>query len=430
MMTKTKILALIPSKPEHNNRRKAQRESWAGRISAPDVQTFFITIAARAHKDDLDDTLCVTPHVFDGTNVTTKLLHTIEYIREVTSEWVLLCDNLAWFWISRFLPDLKHASLQCVGYEGDDGSFYFVRRSVLETFKQEDIGRNIIDVVKEEGIPIKMLKDITHPIKYPKNFNGLKAVLGQRPDKIVRINSRKNAPHIAIMTIALGKYDRFFGGWYESTQEYFLPSCTRHYYVFTDSENLPYIDCDYCTVIPQENLGWPGNTRDRFDLHLKIREEIEENYDFVYFTQVTARLTTELKQHEAIPTGDNDWMWVTRNVDLPDKLTYDPNPRSSAYIPKEMGRIYVQGGAYGGRPREFFQMCEACVMGLEHNRKNGIGEFLNDESHMNHYFLTKSPLEGWLRFWWPPSEKQADRCKIFTLNKTRYGGFMALKNLR
>lgn len=429
MISKTKILALIPSKHFHNNRRKAQRITWLAKPKS-EIRGFFLTTPMCVREEDLPDTISLTKSIYDGEHVTKSIVQTLEYIKEIKCDWILICDNLAWIWIDRITPELKHSSVRGVYYEGDDGAFYFIRRSVLNEISDKDSRKDLIKAIKDEKIPMKRLTDITDPIKYPKESNDLKAVLNQRPDKIIRINDRLKEPHIAIMTIALGKYDRFFGGWYESTQEYFLPSCTRHYYVFTDNYNLPYIDCDYCTVIHQENLGWPGNTRDRFELHLKLQKEIEENYDFVYFTQVTARLTCELKQNEAIPTYENDWLWMTRNVDLPNKLTYDPNPRSAAYIPKEMGKIYVQGGAYGGRPQEFFQMCEACVMGLEHNRKNGIGEFLNDESHMNHFILTKHPLEGWLRFWWPPTEKQAEKCKIFTLNKTRYGGFMALKNLR
>lgn len=429
MITKTKILALIPSKVQHNNRRKAQRTTWLVRGNQ-NVYGFFLTTSPRINKEELEDTLGLSKTIYDGEHVTKAIVKTIEYIKEVEAEWILICDNLAWLWIDRLMSDLRHPSIMGVYYEGDDGAFYIIRRSALEELPPQDNQKDLIQAIKDEHIPMRQLIGITDPIRYPKDKNELKAVLGQRPDKIIRIHCRKRDPHIAIITIALGKYDRFFGGWYESTQEYFLPSCTRHYYVFTDNDNLPYIDCEYCTVIKQEDLGWPGNTRDRFGMYLKLREEIEKNYDFVFFTQVTARLTCEITQTEAIPDAEHDWLWMTRNVDIPEKLTYDPNPRSAAYIPKQMGRIYVQGGAFGGRPKEFFQMCETCEMTLEHNRKNGISEFLNDESHMNHFILTKNPLEGWLRFWWPPTKRQAEKCKIFTLNKTRYGGFMALKNLR
>lgn len=428
-MKQVKILALIPSYTHKNNQRGAQRDSWIYEAK-PNLEAYFL-ISGEATGEDEDgvdsDYFDIRPRLFDGTHISTQLVEMVESIKEVHPTWVLVCDNFAYLWISRITPILDKAEEAMVGYESDVGSFYFIRRRVLEHLDNENAKKDIVTYVKESNYAFKKLEDVTHPMRYPKNWNNYIAILGKRHDRIMRAHERRHAPHVAIMTIALGKYDRFFGGWYEAIQEKFLPDCTRHYYVFTDSDTLPYIDCGYCRVIKQEDLGWPGNTRDRFSMYMKCKDELLENYDYVYFLQVTARLTDKLMIKDCIPTEQEDWMWVTRNIDIPHKLTYDPNPRSAAYIPKGMGRIYVQGGAFGGRSKEFFQMCEACIMSLEHNRESGVGEFLNDESHMNHYFLTKSPKEGWLRFWWPADEAQADKCKIYTLEKRRYGGFRALK---
>lgn len=413
----------------YNNRRKAQRRTWIEEANK-ELQAYFISNKQYYGDDDVDNTLEIAPHLFDGEHISSDLILSVEFFKRVKPEWVLFCDNLAYLWISRLLPKIEEdKKAQVVGYEGKEGNFYFVRQELIEKLEEKEKAKDVIKSIKKNKIPIKLLTDITSRLKYPKNDNNVIAVIGQRPDKILRIHDRRGNPHIAVITLALGKYDRFFAGWYEAIQEKFLETCTRHYYVFTDADpdTLPYVDCDYCTVVPQENLGWPGNTRDRFEVMLKMRKEIEENFDYVYFLQVTARLTTKLSEAEAIPNSSEGYMWVTRNIDLPKGLTYDPNPRSAAYIPKEIGKIYVQGGAFGGRCKEFFQMCEACVMGLRHNRENGVGEYLNDESHMNHYFVTRTPKEGWLRFWWPADEKDAAKCKIYTLNKIRYGGFRALK---
>lgn len=427
--TSKKILALIPSKLMHNNRRGAQRDTWL-REARSYVKTMFVVQGGFVEAKEKDDTVAMTDTIYDGEHITASIVETIEFFKHVSGEWVLICDNLAYLWMNRLTDELEHPTMNFIGYEGKDGRFYFIRRSVFNQIVKEDRNIDIIQAIKNTGIPLVELKNITHPIQYPKNKNKIKAVLGQRPDKIIRIHDRRDTPHVAIVTICLGKYDRFFGGWYESIQEYFLPRCTRHYYVFADRDDLPYVDCEYCTIIPQENLGWPGNTRDRFDMCLKFRKEIEENYDYVYFVQVTGRLITRINENECVPDADHDYLWVTRNIDMPDGLTYDPNPRSAAYIPIQMGRIYAQGGAIGGRCKEFFQLCEACSLTLAHNKENGVGEYLNDESHLNHYILTKNPLEGWLRFWWPPTEEQAKKCKLFTLDKRRYGGFMALKGAR
>lgn len=446
-----KILTLIPSEQKYNNRRKAQRRTWIEEAKK-ELQAYFISNKQYYGDDDVDNTLEISPALFDGKHISSDLILSVEFFKGVKPEWILFCDNLAYLWIERLLPKIerpedeliegtpiyvekkkkKEEKPKVIGYEGKDGSFYFVRQELIEELEKKEKARDVVKSIKKNKIPIHLLTGITSELKYPKHNNNVIAVVGQRPDKILRIHDRRHNPHIAVITIALGRYDRFFGGWYEAIQEKFLETCTRHYYVFTDADpdSLPYVDCDYCTVIPQKNLGWPGNTRDRFELFLKLKDEIEKNFDYVYFLQVTARLTTKLSESEAIPDSSEGYMWVTRNIDLPNGLTYDPNPRSAAYIPKDIGKIYVQGGAFGGRCKEFFQMCEACVLGLKHNRENGVGEYLNDESHMNHYFVTRTPKEGWLRFWWPADEKDAEKCKVYTLNKIRYGGFRALKEPR
>lgn len=426
---KVKILTLIPSEQSRNNRRKAQMRTWIDEAKE-ELCAFYISNKKYYGDDDVENMLEVSPALFDGKHISSDLILSAEFFFRIDPEWVLICDDLAYLWINRLTEKFKEAGeARVIGYEGKDGKFYFIRHDLIEEMEVSAHAKDVVREVKKRKEAIYFLSGITDPLRYPKYSNDVLAVLSQRPDKITRLHERRHSPHVAVITIALGKYDRFFGGWYESIQNFFLNSCTRHYYVFTDAspEDLPYVDCEYCTVVHQENLGWPGNTRDRFELFLKLKDEIEKNYDFVYFFQVTARLTTSMNDWECIPNASEGYMWVTRNIDLPDGLTYDPNPRSAAYIPKEIGRIYVQGGAFGGRCSEFFQMCEACVLGLRHNRKNGVGEYLNDESHMNHYFLTRTPKEGWLRFWWPPAPEDAERCKVYTLNKIRFGGFRALK---
>lgn len=425
-----KILAVIPSEFIRNNRRGAQRDTWIWEAQQ-DLIARFVVQGTYVEKEEAlnNDVRAATKAVFDGKHISIGLVETIEFMENIHPEWILICDDLTYVWIDRFLPDLQHPTINFLGYESPKGSFYFIRRSVLKNIDSQLKKKNIIQAIKAEKIPLTRLKNITDEEHYPKDNNKLRAMVGERPDKIIRVHERRNKPHIAIITVAIGKYDRFWPGWYEAVQEYFLPQCTRHYYVFTDADpkDMFYLDCDYTTVIHEENLGWPAPTRDRFAMMLKLRKDLERNYDFVYFLQVTGRLTTKLLEEEAIPDAEHDWLWVTRNVDLPELLTYDPNKHSAAYIPKEIGKIYAQGGALGGRVKEFLQLCEACEMGLRHNRENGEWEFLNDESHLNHYILTKNPLQSWLRFWWPPTKEQAKKCKIFTLEKRRYGGFRALK---
>lgn len=421
-----KCLILIPSDKKRENRQKVLRATWLKEAKGL-AQPFFLLPSQFPSNVATPDILYTHPDRFNGERVTKDFICSLSYIKEVQSEWVLFCTDLTYIWLQRLIPILDASAADVITYKGEKGTFHFIRSFFISSLKDDE---DVLEAIKGKNVTTEELTQVSSPLKYPKYNNNLSVVMGERADKILRLHFRRDTPHVAIVTIALGQYDRFFAGWYEAIQYYFLSDCTRHYYVFTDNPNLTYLDCEYCTVIPQENLGWPGNTRDRFDMFLRIKEEVETNFDYIYFLQVTARLTDFINMGECLPKDKEDWMWVTRNVDLGGLLTYDPNPRSTAYIPKGMGKIYVQGGAFGGRSKEFFQMSEACALSIRHNRENGIAEFLNDESHLNHYFLTKAPKEGWLRFCQPPDDDQKKKCKIYTLDKSRFGGFMALKQIK
>ena len=198
--------------------------------------------------------------------------------------------------------------------------------------------------------------------------------------------------------------------------------------MFTDAEDLPYLDCLYCTKIQQENLGWPGNTLYRYSMFMKLKEELKQ-YDYIYFVQVTGRLWTYMHEDLLIPKEGQYPLTVFRNIDMPDYLSYDPQPNSTAFIDKDKeGKIYAQGGAFGGTPEAFIELSETCIANIAKNAENGVSEWLNDESHLNKFILDKNPKESWLRFWWPPTDQQRSKCKLYTLEKMRYGGFNYLRS--
>lgn len=60
-------------------------------------------------------------------------------------------------------------------------------------------------------------------------------------------------------------------------------SYTREYFVFTDATSLYGNDKDnHIHVIKQANLGWPDNTMKRFEMFLRIRDQLEK-MDYLFF---------------------------------------------------------------------------------------------------------------------------------------------------
>ncbi|MEQ8739914.1 MAG: hypothetical protein RID59_15395, partial [Hoeflea sp.] len=85
---------------------------------------------------------------------------------------------------------------------------------------------------------------------------------------------------IAILYICTGSYRVFFDGFHASSEEHFLPGHDKTYFVFTDAP----LDREYPGVVTvhQDNLGWPGNTLDRFTVFTRVRDQLAD-FDHVFF---------------------------------------------------------------------------------------------------------------------------------------------------
>lgn len=419
-----KLHILIRSAREADNRRTVIRNTYLKELPE-NCSYHFVTPGETAIKGQ-NDVLVITDTFYKDLTITPDIVTIICSIAHINAEWILVLDDISYVWIDRLLPYLT-TMRDFVGVDHETSPIYAVRTSTIPRVNSELSSVEIGEAMKKSGKKLFTPDNFIHPVKVPKTKNDIIALAGVRPDKIERIHERRSKPHVAIVTISLGKYNRFFGGWYESIQEYFLTTCTRHYYVFTDAEELPYMDCLYCTKIDQENLGWPGNTLHRFSMFMKLKEELQQ-YDYIYFVQVTGRLWTYLNESDVIPDKGHYPLTVFRNIDMPDYLSYDPQPNSTAFIDKNKeGKIYAQGGAFGGPPETFFELSDFCIKNIAINKENGVPEWLNDESHLNKFILNKHPKEAWLRFWWPPTDSQRKKCKLYTLEKKRYGGFNYLR---
>ena len=69
----------------------------------------------------------------------------------------------------------------------------------------------------------------------------------------------KNNKRIAISFIGTGSYFNFFPKYYETIDQYFIPECEKHFFVFTDGEldgEIP----DNITLIPSEENFVPKNS--------------------------------------------------------------------------------------------------------------------------------------------------------------------------
>ncbi len=197
---------------------------------------------------------------------------------------------------------------------------------------------------------------------------------------------------IAILYIAIGKYDRFWESFHTSCERYFLHGLPKTYYVFTDSNRLK--NSDNVVVSRVNDEGWPGNTLHRFRFFLQQEKQLRK-HDFCFFFNANARILKPVIPAEVIPTHDEEDLvglsWRLNNGQSVKEFPYERNPRSAAYIPENMGSIYYQGGFFGGRTGAVMDLIRTLDQWIDQDDALNMTAINNDESHLNRYLLDKHP---------------------------------------
>jgi len=148
---------------------------------------------------------------------------------------------------------------------------------------------------------------------------------------------------IGILYICIGKYDIFWKDFYISCEKNLLRGHEKHYFIFTDSNNIfDWENNDKIHIFPQENLGWPDNTLMRFHMFLSQRELLSK-MDYLFFFNANIEIKKEiweeiLPKNEGLVVVKHPWYYNKSTIEFP----YDRNLLSMAYIEKWEWDTYVQ----------------------------------------------------------------------------------------
>ena len=91
---------------------------------------------------------------------------------------------------------------------------------------------------------------------------------------------------IAILYICTGKYNQFFSGFYKSAEKYLLVDAEKHYFVWTDDDQLAVGHPDV-HIYHKDCAGFPADSLFRFEMFMQAEEQLKK-YDYIYFINANA----------------------------------------------------------------------------------------------------------------------------------------------
>lgn len=233
--------------------------------------------------------------------------------------------------------------------------------------------------------------------------------------------------NIGVLVICTGKYDIFFKGLFETSEQFFLKNHNKKYFVFTDSEEI--IDSDNVKTIKQKFLGWPYDTMYRFKMFKSIEKELLA-LDYIFFLNANLLFLSEVSE-EVLPVEKNDFLCGVNHPGYFNKskneFPYERREGSCLYIPIEDGKKYFQGCFLGGSSLEFMEMSKILEEKIDIDLKNNIIPIYHDESALNWYYKDKNPLVLDSGYSYPESVIIPFDKKIIQRDKRAFGGYDYLR---
>lgn len=234
---------------------------------------------------------------------------------------------------------------------------------------------------------------------------------------------------IGILYICTGKYSIFWENFYRSAEAYFLPGYQKNYYVFTDADHIVDEERSNILKIPQDNLGWPGNTLLRYAMFRNVVHQLQQECDFVFFFNANMQFVDVVREeilpmHEGIVAVQHPGFYNKARHEL----DYEKNQQSLAYIPDGAGSYYYMGGLNGGRTEHYTNLIRVLDDNIRTDMNNGINAVWHDESHLNKYLIDKSPKVMNPSYGYVEGQQLPFPMKILIRDKNNFGGHSFLRS--
>ena len=153
-------------------------------------------------------------------------------------------------------------------------------------------------------------------------------------------------------------------------------------------------------VFPTEPIEWPMPTLMRYHLFLQ-QEEYLSQFDYIFYIDVDMRITDWIGEEilgEGLTAAQHPMYALRQNYQPP----YEPNSKSSAYIPrpgriieedgkKKFESLYYAGGFQGGKTEDFIKAMKEMRKNVDDDFTRNYIAIWNDETHWNKYLFNNPP---------------------------------------
>lgn len=243
--------------------------------------------------------------------------------------------------------------------------------------------------------------------------------------------------NIGVLCVATGRYVCFWDEFYKSAKEFLFKNHNVHFFVYSDASEINYEDNDDVTKLFAQSSKWPISVCDKFAILLSGKK-FYKDFDYLFHFNINMKFIAPIGD-EILPDKDNGYLcaceWVNHKLKgVVDNFPYERNSRSLAYIPYGEGSHYFMSGAFGGRTKEYIEMCSEIEDNIRRDFQDGIIAIWHDESHFNKYMLNKNPLimpSGYIipENWKIKSCKNNRRGLLLNKKHWKYGGQSYLRGI-
>jgi len=191
---------------------------------------------------------------------------------------------------------------------------------------------------------------------------------------------------IALLSLIDGQSIDQWQSFVFQTQRSFMPFAERQYFLFSSDEaptRLP-PGVEWC----QQN----DQTLDFDKRHCLLPTlpiDLLCQFDWVFYLSLNLTFFRAIGR-DLLPKRDHELVVVqhAEYVNLPpDRLPFERNQKSTAYVSIGQGIYYVTHQIVGGRPRIFQAMAESMHQSLIEDCRNGVVAERLPEAHLNRYLI-------------------------------------------